>query len=81
MIIHLCDICKKPIGHRQGAVSAGMGWGGSTLCATCGKPIINFLKKHQLVDADDLKEMALAATENKNITLPKASHKQRIRRK
>ena len=48
MYVRKCDICKKKIQGEP--VRAGMGYfTGNDFCLKCGKPILNFLKKHKLV--------------------------------
>ena len=43
-----CDICKKNLKGKS--VKAGTGlFGGNDFCFKCGKPILDFLKKHKLI--------------------------------
>ncbi|MCX6751984.1 MAG: hypothetical protein NTZ87_00570 [Candidatus Nomurabacteria bacterium] len=43
-----CDICKKRLKDDQ--VRAGVGYFvGNDFCSKCGKPILDFLKKHKLI--------------------------------
>jgi hypothetical protein len=43
-----CDICKK--GIKGEPVKAGIGFfGREDFCLKCGKPVLDFLKKHKLV--------------------------------
>lgn len=55
MNITKCDIYKKTT--KDNSVRAGMGFFGSKdFCLTCGKPIIDFLKKHKLLKEDRIKK-------------------------
>lgn len=46
-----CDICGKKLKDKP--VRAGIGYFvGNDFCSKCGKPILNFLKKHKLLDED-----------------------------
>ncbi len=51
MLVYKCDICKKSIKSGADAVTAGVGdfWKSHILCARCGKPVIEFLKKSGLL--------------------------------
>jgi len=50
MHITKCDICKKQLKDRNDSVRAGIGlFREKDLCPDCGKPILNFLKKHKLI--------------------------------
>ena len=50
MLVTKCDSCKKEIkGRRDEAVVVGLGWPEFSLCRSCGKPIIAFLKKHKII--------------------------------
>jgi hypothetical protein len=50
-----CDICGKKI--ENNSVKAGIGFLGSKdFCLVCGKPVINFLKKHKLLKEDKIKK-------------------------
>jgi len=56
MYVQKCDICKKKISDNS--VKAGVGFMGTKdLCLTCGKPIIDFLKKHKLISEDKIKKL------------------------
>ena len=47
-----CDICKKVI--KGDSVKAGIGfWGREDFCSKCGKPILDFLKKHKLLNEEE----------------------------
>jgi len=48
MNIHKCDICKKKV--EMDSVKAGVGYfSDKEFCLKCGKPIVDFLKKHKLI--------------------------------
>jgi hypothetical protein len=50
-----CDICKKKL--KGDPVRAGFGlFREKDFCIDCGKPIINFLKKHKLLREDKIKK-------------------------
>lgn len=50
-----CDICDKKI--ESNPVRAGFGlFREKDFCIDCGKPIINFLKKHKLIKEDKIKK-------------------------
>jgi len=52
MNISKCDICKKRLKDKP--VRAGMGYfTGNDFCLKCGKPILDFLKKHKLLDKEE----------------------------
>jgi len=54
MNITKCDICKKKI--EDNSVKARVGFLVSKdFCLICGKPIIDFLKKHKLLKEDKIK--------------------------
>ena len=56
MNIMKCDICKKKT--KDNSVRAGVGFlGTKDFCLTCGKPIIDFLKKHKLISVDKIKKL------------------------
>jgi hypothetical protein len=55
MDIKKCDLCKKRISYRQ-RVIAGTNYGlrpAIELCYKCGAPILEFLKKHKVVDKNN----------------------------
>ena len=55
MYLTKCDICSKKI--EGNSVRAGVAFLGSKdFCLACGKPIINFLKKHKLLKEDKIKK-------------------------
>ncbi len=57
MRIIKCDLCKKEI--KKGDLEIVAGTAGflsqNSFCATCGIPVINFLKKNNLISAADPK--------------------------
>jgi DNA-directed RNA polymerase subunit RPC12/RpoP len=51
MTIYKCDICKKEIKDTDKEISIFYRMFRSySLCAKCGQPVINYLKKNKLVD-------------------------------
>ena len=49
-----CDICKNKLKSKP--VRAGVGvFGEKDFCLKCGKPILDFLKKHKLLDEEKIK--------------------------
>lgn len=56
MRILLCDKCEKEIKHDS-AVVAGVGWKTVELCDGCGAPVVDFLRKHYLVDAKAARQL------------------------
>ncbi|MEK7190346.1 MAG: hypothetical protein AAB661_01115 [Patescibacteria group bacterium] len=51
MYITKCDICGKKLKDKP--VRAGIGYfTGNDFCAKCGKPVLDFLKKHKLIDKE-----------------------------
>ncbi|HEX3100024.1 MAG TPA: hypothetical protein VHQ41_03585 [Patescibacteria group bacterium] len=50
MNIPKCDICKKKIDKAKGRfyISRTMAFDGYDICGDCGKPLQEFLKKHNL---------------------------------
>ncbi|MFA5770991.1 MAG: hypothetical protein WC894_05885 [Patescibacteria group bacterium] len=49
MNIQKCDICKKKIEEKY-PVRAGVGFfSDKDFCSKCGKPVLDFLKKHKLI--------------------------------
>lgn len=52
MNIQKCDICKKKL--KGDPVKAGVGYfGREDFCFKCGKPILDFLKKHKFINKDN----------------------------
>ncbi|OGZ78130.1 MAG: hypothetical protein A2528_02460 [Candidatus Staskawiczbacteria bacterium RIFOXYD2_FULL_37_9] len=54
MNVHKCDFCKKEIDKER--IIAGTDYilrPAVELCYDCGKPILNFLKKHKLIDKNN----------------------------
>ena len=50
-----CDICKKVI--KGDPVKAGVGiFRNKDFCLNCGKPVIDFLRKHKFIDKDKVKK-------------------------
>ena len=49
MLVFKCDICKKEIKDRTKIVKIGTDFSGYSFCFTCGKPVLDFLKKHKLI--------------------------------
>ena len=46
-----CDFCKKNI--KGEPITAGIGFlSGVELCEKCGKPILNFLRKNEIIKID-----------------------------
>lgn len=51
MFIYKCDLCKKVIKNKEEMVVAGTRRVSCfELCAKCGEPIENFLKKKKLIN-------------------------------
>ena len=51
MRVITCDICNKKLTDKP--IRAGVGFfGEKDFCSDCGKPIINFLKKHGFVNKE-----------------------------
>lgn len=48
MTVTKCDFCKKNI--KDKVVMAGLGYKRFELCYTCGAPVLDFLKKNNLLD-------------------------------
>jgi hypothetical protein len=50
MTITKCDICGKEIGDEEKPIMVGNNgyFANHVLCKECGKPILNFMKKHHL---------------------------------
>ena len=52
MNVKKCDICKKKL--KGDPVKAGVGYfGREDFCLSCGKPILDFLKKHKFISKDN----------------------------
>ena len=52
MNISKCDICGKKL--KEKPVRAGMGYFvGNDFCLKCGRPILDFLKKHKLLNGEE----------------------------
>ena len=52
MNITKCDICKKNL--KDESVRAGFSFfGAKDFCFKCGKPILDFLKKHKFISKDN----------------------------
>ena len=48
MNVRKCDICKKKL--QDEPIKAGVGlFAEKDFCSKCGKPILDFLKKHKLL--------------------------------
>ena len=55
MIKPICDFCKKEISNAQ-RVIAGTDYAlrpGVELCYDCGTPILEFLRKHKIIDKNN----------------------------
>jgi hypothetical protein len=54
MMVHKCDLCKKEIRKREMMVSVGLSqpFGSFEFCTACGEPILDVLKKKQLIEED-----------------------------
>ncbi len=51
MNIRKCDICKKNL--KSEPITAGVGlFRHKDFCLSCGKPILDFLKKHKLLEEE-----------------------------
>lgn len=47
-----CDICRKSI--KGDPVKAGIGFfGREDFCLKCGKPVLDFLKKHKFINKNN----------------------------
>jgi len=56
MRITKCDLCKNVLKSDKDSISAGRGWFPKfEFCGKCGKPVLDFLKKKKLIDADKIK--------------------------
>ena len=55
MNVKKCDICKKKLGSDT--VKAGVGfYSDKDFCLKCGKPILDFFKKHKLAKEEKTKK-------------------------
>ena len=55
MNVRKCDICKK--GIKGDPVKAGIGiFPNRDFCLDCGKPVVDFLKKHKFIKEDKTKK-------------------------
>jgi hypothetical protein len=54
MLIHKCELCKKEIGREEPFVTLGYksSIGHLSLCSACGRPVLNFLKRHELIEKE-----------------------------
>ena len=51
MYVMKCDICKKKL--KDDPIRAGFGYFvGNDFCSKCGKPLIDFLKKHKFINKE-----------------------------
>jgi len=58
MRVTKCDLCKKDIKDKP--IVAGIGFFPDVeLCEKCGKPIKDFLKKHNFVKEEKVKELKI----------------------
>ncbi len=56
MNVTKCDICKKTL--KSNPVRAGIGFfPKNEFCLDCGKPILDFLKKHKLIKEEKVKDL------------------------
>lgn len=53
MLMFKYDVCKKEIKDRTMTVKIGTDFSQSYFCFTCGKPVLDFLKKHKLFDSKE----------------------------
>ena len=52
MYVKKCDICNKNI--KDEPIRAGFGYFvGNDFCLKCGKPIVDFLKKHKFINKEE----------------------------
>lgn len=50
MHLRKCDICHKDL-QSDSSIRVEVGYSrGKDFCLKCGKPILDFLKKHKLID-------------------------------
>lgn len=49
MIVRKCDICRRVLKADKEFVSVGIGWLPKNVCFSCGKPVVQFLKKKKLI--------------------------------
>jgi hypothetical protein len=52
MNITKCDICKKKLNEESVRASFGF-FGAKDFCLFCGKPVLDFLKKHKFITKDN----------------------------
>jgi|GEM_PF-4849445 len=71
MLVHKCDSCKKTIPEGAPKIDVRTSWEWSSLCMTCGVPIMNFLRKAKLISAKTLVELKsrTAKTRNKGLRI------------
>ena len=51
MMLTKCDLCRKNI--KGEPIMAGQGYSDRVdLCEPCGSPVLDFLKKHKLIEQD-----------------------------
>jgi len=56
MKVTKCDLCKREI--KGEPVTAGIGFFQRVeLCEKCGAPILRFLRKHKLIDPEELHKL------------------------
>lgn len=49
--IYTCDLCNNVIEKDNKMITAGFGnWFGNKLCHICGRPVLKFLIKNNLID-------------------------------
>lgn len=53
MLVFKCDKCKKEIKERTKIVRVGINFPEFYLCFACGKPVLDFLKKHKLFNSKE----------------------------
>ena len=54
MNIRKCDICNKDIKYENSA-RATVNYIDKEFCLDCGKPVLNFLKKHKFINKNNEK--------------------------
>jgi hypothetical protein len=54
MLVYKCELCKKEIDRQEPFVTLGYksSIGHQSFCAACGKPLLNFLKRHKLIEKE-----------------------------
>jgi DNA-directed RNA polymerase subunit RPC12/RpoP len=52
MTIYKCDLCQKELTDKKDQVYISQGYilRGHYLCSTCGKPVLDFMGKHQFLE-------------------------------